>query len=167
MPPAADPSLFAEATAVPIHKSREEIAALLRTWGCTGVQWTDDWMSPARFTLRFAWPFEGQTYMARLMVALPPDEKILRGYPARGRIPRSEWLEREREQHARRLHRLLAMKLKMDLNAVHSGVLTVAEAILPFLEGPDGRTVSEVAQARLPELLGRGAAGLLEDHRGR
>jgi hypothetical protein len=49
---------FAEDTSVPISRSRGAIDQLLREWGATGLQWTDEYDRDL-VSLRFSWPHEG------------------------------------------------------------------------------------------------------------
>jgi hypothetical protein len=155
------PDPFAVDTKVPVHKSRDEIQTLLRAWGCTGIQWTDDYEAN-RVSLRFRWPFEETVLMARVSVPIPSKADLLKGYPRLGRIPKDRWADEQLDQRVRTLHRILLLKLRADFNAVREGLFTSVEAMLPYLEGADGRTVGETARERVKGLLSGSARALLE-----
>jgi hypothetical protein len=57
-------------------------------------------------------------------------------------------------------HRVLLLWIKAAFNAVEAGIVTAEQIFLPFLEGADGKTVSEIAIPRMAELT-RGSAGRL------
>ena len=138
-------SQFAHDTDVPVARSRAEIEQLLRRWGCERLQWTDNFQEWAA-TFRFHWTWEGTTYAARLEIRMPPDA-VLRAEAKR--TITAVQLKARREQRWRSLHRVLFLAIKAQLVAVDAGLVSAVETFLPYLEGPDGRTVAEVA---LPEL---------------
>lgn len=138
---------YAHDTAVPVARSRGEIDALLRQWGCDSIQWTDQFREGVA-ELRFAWTWNGTTYRARLAVRMPADAAL------RKHGDTATQLAKRRDQRWRSLHRVLLLTIKAQLNAVESGLLTAIEVFLPHLEGADGRTVAELAAESLPRLLG-------------
>lgn len=155
------PRKYAQDTTVPISKSRGEIDNLLRDWGATGVQWTDEW-DAGIVTLRFQWPHEKSVFRARLKIVLPgredfEDEAIDR---RTGHLSESK-MEKLLAGRGKREHRLLLIMLKGILNAVDAGVVSDIDAFLPYLEGADGRTVGEVAAENLPQLATGPASKLL------
>jgi hypothetical protein len=151
---------FAEETSVPVARSRGEIDALLRGWGATGIQWTDDFANN-RVTVRFAWPHEGATYMARFGIKLPSrDDLAAKCTHARTGKLREAYLAKLMEARGKREHRLLLLWLKAALNAVEAGVVEATTLFLPFLEGKTGRTVAEEAVPRL-QILGTSSAARL------
>lgn len=149
------PPTYASDTAVPVEKSKEEIARLLRQWGCIGLQWTENWKQ-SNAQLRFCWPHNGVEYIVRLSLVFPTDAEMERTCTIRHktRDARLAWLDKEREQTARAIYRIVLIKLKADFNMVSAKMATVVEVFLPFLEDAQGRTVAEIATPRLPELLG-------------
>ena len=156
---------FAEETSVPISRSRGEIDKLLRDWGATGIQWTDQFDLDC-VTLQFIWPRDEERYMARFSVGLPSEQKLA-PHAVDGRSGRTS----ERKLAAllvnrgRREHRVLLLWLKAALNAVDAGIVSAETIFLPFLVGRDGRTVAEVAVPRLSQLIGGDASRLLTAHK--
>lgn len=159
----ADPRRFAEDTSVSVEKSRAEINTLLRAWGCDGLQWTDD-IAAGAVTLRFSWTWEAVRYVARVGLTLPTARSFIGKAPRQVRN-RESWADREADQRARSLHRVLALKLKADLNCVASGVFSAVQVFLPYIEGADGWTVAEVAGPHLAKALTGSVTRLLEDGR--
>lgn len=158
--------LYAEDTAVPVEKSQAEIGRLLREHACAGVQWTEDWKA-GTVQLRFVWPHEGTTYVARITLRIPLDSVLVKGCTIRHKTPeaRAAWLAKEREQHLRSAHRVVLVKLKADFAMVRCGMASAVEILLPFLEDASGRTVAEVVAPRLAEIRGPGVAGLIGGER--
>lgn len=155
------PRKFAQDTTVPISKTRGEIDKLLRDWGATGVQWTDEW-DENRVTLRFQWPHEGNVFRARMQILLPGRESFEAEAIDRrtGQVSESR-MEKFLSNRGKQEHRLLLLMIKSTLNAVEAGVITDIEAFLPYLEGNDGKTVGEVASANLLKLATGSASRLL------
>jgi hypothetical protein len=129
-------------TKVPVAQSRTEIDRMLRAWECDGVRWTDDYKG-GRVVLEFVWEREGLAFMARFVIRMPIEGK-----------PDQEW---------RRLHRVLRIYLLGQFNAIEAGLVTVDEVFLPFIVGPNDRTVSQQLVPRIHELIGKGAATLLPE----
>lgn len=156
------PRTYAEDTSVPVSRSREEIGRLLREWRCDAIQWTDDFLA-GRVQLRFRWEHEGVVYHARMEATIPPRDAIRRDMASqrsRG-VPTDAQVDAAQEQRSRAIHRLLALKLKADLNCVRAGLFSAIDVFLPHVEGNDGRTVAEVAGPRLRALLSAPAVTLL------
>lgn len=150
---------YAEDTSVPVAKSRGEIDELLRSWRATGIQWTDDF-DVDRVTLRFRWPTDGVTYLARFGIRLRPAKELR----TKAMMSRGISESRFRDLMARRgrsEHRVLLLWLKAAFNAVDAGIVSAETLFLPFLEGTDGQTVAEVATPHLAGLLSGSAARLL------
>ncbi len=157
---------YASGTSVAVSKSRGQIDKLLREWGATGVQWTDQWEA-GRVAVRFCWIREEDEYMARLDIKLPTREDL----EARedmtnqrtGRVSEA----RVRDELARigtQEHRVLLLWLKAAFNAIEIGMVAAEQIFLPFFEGKDGKTVWEAAEPRLSTLRSTNAAGLLPAH---
>lgn len=148
---------YAEDTSVPIARSRGQIDDLLRDWGASGFQWTDDFEA-ASVTLRFKWPGPGGfTYMARFDLALPTIGSI---QVAEGPLSPSK-LEARVLGGARAAYRALLLWLKAAFVAVDAGIVRPEELFLPFLEGRDGKTVGETALPHIERLLTGSATKLL------
>jgi len=155
---------FAEDTAVPISRSRGEIDQLLREWGATGLQWTDEYDRDL-VSLRFVWPHEGNRYMARFSIKLPSRNDFEgQAIDKRSQTVSEAKLERLMRGRGRQEHRVLLLWLKAALNAVDAGIVKAQEVFLPFLEGKDGRTVAEVAVPQLTKLLAGSASRMLTAH---
>jgi hypothetical protein len=155
------PRKFAQDTTVPISRSRGEIDNLLRDWGATGVQWTDEWEAGV-VTLRFQWPHQDSVFRARIRIVLPGrDDFHEEAIDKRTGILSENKMEKLLAARGKREHRLLLIMLKSLLNAVDAGVVSDIDAFLPYLEGSDGRTVGEVAAENLPKLASGSASRLL------
>ena len=163
---------YAEDTTVPIAKSRQEINELLRTWGGAGVSWGESFES-GDVELKFGWRrggvngVGGMMFKARLCVKLEPMEKLREAAKDQRRYdhPICEGkLAKLIESRGRREHRLLLLWLKAAFNAVDAGLVSAEEVFLPFLEGPDGRTVGEMAIPQLERLFSESADHLLPEH---
>ena len=147
----ADPRRFAEDTKVPVAKSRNEIDRLLTQWGVSQMGWSDDF-DTGRAEVHFAWRWQDRLFRARIAIQVPGRVELSKKVPRAVR-DRAAWVEREREQRARTLHRLLLEKLKMDLNAVAANLFSAVEVFLPYIERPDGLTIAEFVRPRLGEPL--------------
>lgn len=150
---------YAERTNVPVQKSRGEIDKLLRNWGATGIQWTDD-LAKGMVHLRFAWTYHSTSYMARfdLRIDLPAEDDALDR--RNGAVSQAK-LMKLRDNVGKREHRVLALWLKAAFNAVEEGLIEATVLFLPFLEDKNGRTVAEVAMPRLEALVSGSAVKLL------
>jgi hypothetical protein len=156
---------FASDTAVPIGRSRGEIDKLLRDWGASAIQWSDEY-DLDRVTLRFIWTSHGTRFMARFTLKLRTRKELepaaldgRTGQVSEGKI------QRLLNDRGKQEHRVLLLWIKAALNAVDLGIVSAEELFLPFLEGADGKTVGEVAMPRLVKLVGGGANLLLGDGR--
>lgn len=156
---------FAQETAVPISRSRGQIDDLLRDWGVTGIQWSDDYQHD-RVTLRFIWEHDGLRYLARFTVGLPSRAELSKdAIDGRSFKLNERKLDDLMRSRGRQEHRVLLLWLKAALNAVDAGIVSAEALFLPFLEGKDGRTVAEVASPRLADLLKGSAERLLPEAR--
>lgn len=146
---------FAEDTEVPVGRSREEIRKMLIAWDAESIAWEDEIRS-GRSILRFRWTWKGVGVAARFEVRTDSLEEIAKSRPRNARTPPVEWASKVRAQQERALHRLLALKLKGDLNAVQAGMLTAFQVFLPFLETADGTTFAQLCEADPVRMLGGG-----------
>jgi hypothetical protein len=154
------PRRFAEDTSVPISRSREAIDRLLRAWGADGIMWADD-IARARVVLRFIWPSDGRRYVARFEVQLSTREDLEDRAKNRWGDVVPGKIAKLMDGRGRQEHRVLLLWLTALFNAIEGGLTTAEQALLPWLEGKDGRTFAEVALPRLPDLLGASADRLL------
>ena len=143
---------FAQDTQVSITRSRGAIDKLLREWGASGVQWTDNW-DTGDVMLRFVWRYEEQGYVARINVKVPSDEE-LKEQAVDGRTHQFSQgkMDKLRDQRGKQEHRLLVLWLKAVFNAVEAGIVEAEVLFLPFLEDRRGRTMAEVSMNHFREL---------------
>jgi hypothetical protein len=142
---------FAEDTAVPIERSRQEITALLREWDCTSITWGDNFELGAA-ALGFTWRYEGQPYAVRFRLTMPTREQLekeaLELWPNQWhqgqKRSRAAYVERVLKNAPRAYHRLLLVKLKADLNAARAGLAKAEEIFLPWIIDQNGRTIGEI-----------------------
>lgn len=154
--------IFAADSSVPVDRTRAEITALLQSWGCSAMGWTDHFAEGA-FELGFVWD---------------PGAIARRGQPGRycpkgsehrwvktcepcqwrdGFSTADQMLYRVRmkmkigtdPQKNRTAHRLLLLKIKADLNAADAGLVKAEEAFLPWIVTPSGETLSEMVLPKL------------------
>lgn len=138
---------FAEDTVVPVHKSRDEIQSLLLAWGCLGIQWEDDFQR-GTVTLRFRWKWKEIEYIARMRGQIPTHEQVQKELQAQRRVSghvSPAVVQKAHDQRLRSVHRLIALKLRADLNCVRAGMFSAMEVLLPYCEGVDGQTIGELA----------------------
>lgn len=145
----ASPRKPYEDTSVPMYRTREEIAKLLREVGATGVAWMDGDhpQEPGKLlvALRFIRPEAGIPVGVRVLIPVP--RSTLRADKARAK---------EQDQLFRQYHRALYWYLKAQVEAVEFGLVQFTEAFLPHLELPTGQTVY---QAIGPQYLQGAALG--------
>lgn len=152
---------YAENTAVPISRSRGEIDRLLREWGAEAIAWADDFKHDC-VNLRFVWPHDDARYMARFRLRLPSRNSLERDAidGRTGRVSENK-IAKLMDERGKREHRTLLIWLKGALNAVEMGLVSAEALFLPFLEGLDGQTVSEVLVPKMGRLLEGSAERLL------
>lgn len=156
---------YAQDTTVKVEKTRQEIARLLRNFGCDQIRW-DDNMRTGLSLLEFIWLHEGLQYHARFPLQLPTEADLREQarHAKTGKLLDAK-LNRLREASGREENRLLLLLLKAILNAVESGILEPAMIFLPFLVDKNDKTFGEVAVPKLPMLLKTGGQALLSDMR--
>ena len=142
---------YARTTDVSPEKSRAEIEATLRRYGCTAFMagWDEE-----RGLNVISFRLHGR--MARLNVPMPDvsdpaQRKRLRESAVASRASRQpEALER---QAVRQRWRAVVLYVKALCEAIESGLVTAEQAFLPFLVLPNNMTVSEWAGPQLEALL--------------
>ena len=140
---------YAEATEVPVSRSKAQLEAMLKQRGAEGF--ASGWDS-AGDTIQFHW--RGLIIRFHLPKV---DQEPLR-HDAAGRLRKGDLLQRVVEQKDRSRWRALYLVVKAKLEAVESGIAVFEEEFLAFIVDPQsGRTVGEVVvpriQARTPLLL--------------
>lgn len=147
---------YASDTSVQVSKSRGEIEKLLRVWGANQMQWSDDF-DGGHAMLRFIWEHEGTQFTARFVINVPTKDEIEKEavHATTGRFLQAKY-DKAMERRGMVEHRELALLLKAIFVAVDAGLLTAEQVFLPFLEGQDGRTVSECVLPELSKILKRG-----------
>src|SRR5882724_11522324 len=115
-----------ENTSVPVNQSQAKIKDLIMRNKGTGVAFVCE---PPMEGFQAAMPIDGKTYTIRIQAYLKK--------------------ERDPEQEARRIWRVLYYHLKDIFEASNSGVMEFRELILPYIVTNDGQTV---AQHILPKL---------------
>lgn len=119
------PSLYAEATKVPIERSRAEIERVLQKYGCDAFA--------------FGWSQTGAMvqfgYKGR-QVKLDID------------VPKGEDVREQRR--ARQRWRILLLLIKAQIEAVEIGLMSFEEAFLPWMLLENGSTVAQYMIPQLP-----------------
>lgn len=143
---------YAIGTHVGVSRSREQISALLGTWGAKGVQWTDEFIPVPKTTLRFIWIYEGIQLMARFDLKM--DRKRLEKEAIDGRSNRvsQKKLEKVSSQWMAEAHRLLFILLKGLLNAVDAGIIKAEQVFMPWMEDQNGQVLGELYMSRIKEM---------------
>lgn len=157
----AKPRLYASNTDVPVEESRSQINTLLRDWGVSGIQWTENYELNS-VMIQFVWRHNDIPYVAKMTVRLPDDSELVE----MARHKRTGKVSEDRLADLKicrgwREHRVLYIFLKGSFEAIENGIITAEQLFLPWLVGRDGRTVGEVIAPRLPSLLSDTAAALL------
>jgi hypothetical protein len=151
---------YARQTTVSVAKSREEINTMLRSWGATGFQWSED-VDKGKAMLRFMWRYGDKNFMARFVISMPSDSQ-LRTTCVDGR--NGAFSQRKYDEAIKRHgmveHRELALLLKAIFVAVSAGIIDAEAIFLPFIEDDDGQTVADILLPR----LGMGSKNLLPPH---
>lgn len=152
---------YAEDTTVPISRSRGEIDAMLRAWGATGIQWTDEF-DVDRVTLAFVWPRGEQRYHARFTLALPSEAELEpHARDGRNGAVSAAKLAKLMDARGKHEHRVLLLWLKAALNAIEAGIVDAEAIFLPFLVMKNGSTAAEEVKRNPGALLTSSAQRLL------
>ena len=137
---------YAERTNTPIATSKSQIQSLLVNWGCGRIGWADDYGNN-NCTLQFVWTKNGIEYPARFTLQLD--------------APRGVTTKSGKDMWQRSAFRILYNWVKGALNAIESGIIDAEDLFMPWIIGPDGRTLGEIAKAELPRLLHENPTQLL------
>ena len=140
---------YAEDTSVPVQRSRNEIEALLQRYGAEGFGFETEFGSGGRALVKFA--IRGRLFRIPVRTCSISDPRIQR-HPA-GKQRTSVEVEGAWQQEERRAWRVAVLWLKGTLEAVESRVITLDEALLPFMVLPDNRTVGEWAEPQIARAL--------------
>ena len=150
---------YASNTSVSVEKSRGEIEATLRRYGCVDFAY--------RTSARSAQiAFQLHERMIRFELELPDQSAAEFTKSPSGRRKRTaEQSVKAWEQACRQRWRALALVIKAKLEAVESGITTFDVEFLPHMIVPGGKVFHEVAlpavaqayeTGRMPPLLGGG-----------
>ena len=152
---------YAQGTKVGTSRSRGQIDSLLRNFGASGVQWTDEWVPNRIATICFVWKFKETDLMARIRLVC--DRKAIGSNAIdqrTGRVSENK-LERLLTSWDAEAHRLLLLFLKGAFFAIDAGLISAEQIFFPFFVDRNGSTVWEVVGKRLTELPNMGAGKLL------
>lgn len=152
---------YAKRTAVSVSKSRGEIDALLRKWGANQLQWSDD-HDEGLVMLRFLWKHREQSFVARFVIRVPPDQDLREEakHATTGVFSQTKY-DKLAKRRGMVEHRELALLLKAIFVAVDAGIISAEQVFLPFIEGSDGQTLSETIIPRLAEFHKHGSVKCL------
>jgi len=138
---AATPTPY-EQTSVSVARSQEQISKLLRAFGCSGVQFDQDFET-GQCILRFGIRKEQQLQVVRLEVQPLPPVKLLRGKGWRVSA----------EQRERQVWRGLHHYLEGNLKAAEFGLVRFEDIFLAHFEldpgNGDNRTLSQALRPAL------------------
>lgn len=156
-------------TTLNVHESQADVRELLRGRKATGLSISESWLEDQPVAdVRFAIPAEaGGFYGYRIRVRPPvPDPEALRvkANQHTSRLPTERELAAARAQGERQIWRLVFWWLKAQFEAADAGLVALEEALLPWMELPDGQTTYEamvktgglakIANGTLPQLAG-------------
>lgn len=151
-------------------ESQADIRELLRARKATGLSIAESWLGDHPVAeLRFALPIDGGFLGYRIRVAVPapdtsPRERVVNQHSVKS-IPRTPAeIREEAARLERQIWRLLFWWLKAQFEAAEAGLVSIEEAMLPWMELPDGCTAYETVQPGLaqiaagtaPLMLGKG-----------
>lgn len=141
------PQPYAEGTTVPAEQSQMEIEKLLRRYGATtfGRGWRGN---------NALLGFEIKDRKLRVVLPLPTEEEFR--YDTLRRKRTNQQTEEAYAHETRRRWRSLLLVLKAQLEAVTSGILTIEEALMPWVVLPTGQTMAEWAAPQMARLYERG-----------
>ena len=141
---------FAEATAVPVGRSRDEIERTIKRYGAHAFVFGEQGRKAAvGFLIR------GRH--VRFVMPMPdPESDEFQLTPSGKRSRTEEQARAEYERAVRSRWRALGLIIKAKLEAVDSGVVEFDVEFMAQLVMADGRTVGEVVAAQLPAAIESG-----------
>ena len=143
---------YAEKTTVPVHRTREEIRAVLTRAGATAFSEVDRNPHHERGELSvFAFDLRRKCFRFRV---LPPAEREYR-LTDNGRIRGTKAQEAARQQLIRARWRALLLFVRAACEASRQHAMSIEDSLLPWVVLEDGRTLAE--RAREVRLLERDA----------
>lgn len=141
---------YAEDTKVPIEKSIQEIERLAERYGADQFFRGKSCDPPRQFT---AFRIKGQFFRVEIPMPKGDDMRLTRAGQKRSGKALAAAIEKE----ARRRWRVLALIVKALMEGVESGVFKDSnEALQPFIQLPDGRTVREALPDHIAEIYQSG-----------
>jgi hypothetical protein len=141
---------YASATAG--AKAREEVATILRRFGCESVGFMDDYV---KNEVILAFTHRGRQVQLRASAAGWAKLYL----DAKPQTRRSRYLSMQQKQRAEQaalrqghvaVNSILRDWIKGQVTAIECGILSFEAVFLPFMLANDGRTFLEVASAMLP-----------------
>lgn len=139
---------YAQGTTVPVERSRDELAQLLRRYGIKRyVQEHDEDNS------RHAVAFQLNDRWYRIGLEPPPLEEFETYTDRYGWETRREKADaiKERDKEFRRRWRVLLLLMKAKLETVQDGTMSAEDEFLPYLALADGSTFSQSVQGQVEE----------------
>ena len=130
-----------DGTTVSEASSLLDIERLLRQHGVQTIRWTS---GPDALLIEFTWPYQSTELGFRMNLNIPTE---LDGY---------ELTPPQREKERRRRLRVLLNHVKAKLIAVEEGLVTLEQEFLPYLIGPGGQTLGEVAAVQITSAIKSG-----------
>jgi hypothetical protein len=127
---------YAETTEVPIDRSRAEIERTLERYGATAFMYGWD-------TRRAAISFDVAGRRYRIVLPLPEKNDRAFTHSPTGRERTSNSASAAFEQARRQRWRALALWIKAVLEAAEAGIISIEEALLPFVVLPNGQTAGQ------------------------
>lgn len=153
---------FAEATTVPVEKSRAEIESILNRYGASQFGYTTDTVRGLA-TIQFC----AKERHVRFLLHLPLFSEDQFVYTPAKRVRRSPQEQQKAwEQACRQRWRALALCIKAKLEAVECGITEFESEFMAHIVLPGGQTVEQlmrpqIANAYLTGSVPPGIAGLL------
>ncbi len=145
---------YAEATKVPVEKSRAEIEGVLRRYGATGF--ISGW-NETQAVIGFQ--MGGRQCKFFLPIPNPAEDRFTRRTDVRTRktyaLP-PERAHKEWEQACRQRWRALALVIRAKLEAVAAGITVFEDEFMAHIVLPDGQTIGQVMRPQIEDAYREG-----------
>jgi hypothetical protein len=143
----AAPKPYAEGTKVEVEKSQMEVEKLLQRYGAT--TFARGWQGNHAVI-----GFEIHDRKMRILLPLPTQEEFR--YDSLARRQTNKQVGEAHAHETRRRWRALLLVIKAQLEAVASGILTIEEAMMPWIVLPTGETMGQWAAPQIARLYDQG-----------
>lgn len=141
---------YAANTTVSSSQSIKEIEITLKRYGASAFSYGwENQMAAIKFARDGVW------YQVVVKLPDPMDDEFV--YSEAGRTRSDEVRNKNWEKACRQRYRALALYIKATLEAVDCGIMSLAEAMMPFALLPDGETISQKITPCLDRLIETGA----------